>query len=233
MASESAATLRSAVGHAVADRQPTAGSGTTVGGEALGCMHPAEYEGDLRPDGAMEQRNVFDGFAKGAAIGMDFAAIAEERDRLELRLAVDPVRPTTAVGFEETPSHIRDGGQPGFQELVVNDEGAALLHELLEAGVVVPDGVTRTQDQIESEAGEGGDDRLPFRPHPPQDSVLNIELERQLRARRQPIDLAKGSAVLGCQPSTRHPQHSAGMEGDPGKINLVPIRLHQHREMDG
>src|SRR5438105_679682 len=107
-------------------------------------MHPAEDEGDLRPDGAMEQRNVFDGFAKRAATGMDFTAIAEERHRPEMRLAVDPVRPTTAVGFEETPAHIRNGGQAGFQELVVDDEGAALLHELLEAGVVVPDGVTRT-----------------------------------------------------------------------------------------
>ena len=180
----------------------------------------------------MEQCNVLDGLAKRSATGMDFAAIAEERDRLELRLAVDPVRPTTAVGFEETPSHIRDGGQAGFQELVVDDEGAALLHELLEAGVVVPDGVTRTQDQIESEAGEGGDDRMPVGPEPLQDSVLDIELERQLRARRQPIDLAKGSAVLGRQPVTRHPQHSAGMERDPGKINLVRIRLHQHREME-
>src|SRR6202171_899463 len=233
MASESAATLRSGVGHAVADRQPTAWSGATVGDKALGGMHPAEHEGDLRPGGAMEERNVFDGFAKRSATGMDFAAVAEERDRLELRLAVDPVRPTTAVGFEETPSHIRDGGQAGFQELVVDDEGAALLHELLEAGVVVPDGVTRAQDQIETEAGEGGDDRLPVGPEPLQDSVFDIELERQLGARPQPIDLAKGSAVLGRQPATRHSQHSAGMERDPGNINLVRIRLHQHREMEG
>ena len=116
---------------------------------------------------------------------------------------------------------------------MVDDEGAALLHELLEAGVVVPDGVTRAQDQIETEAAERGDDRRPVGPEPLQDSVLDIELERQLRARRQPIDLAKGSAVLGRQPVTRHPQHSAGMERDPGKINLVRIRLHQHREMEG
>src|SRR6202140_5234290 len=168
-------------------------------------MPPAEDEGDLRPDGAVEQRNVFDGFAERSATGMDLAAVAEERDRLELLLAVDPVRPATPVGFEETPSHIRDGGQAGFQELVVDDEGAPLLHELLEAGVVKPDGVTRAQDQIETEAGERGDDRLPARPEPLQDWVLDIELEPQLRARPQPIDLAKGSAVLGCQPVTRHP----------------------------
>src|ERR1700694_5068517 len=140
-------------------------------------MHPAEHEGDLRPDGAMEERNVFDGFAKRTATGMDFAAIAEERDRLELRLAVDPLRPTTAVGFEETPSHIRDGGQAGLQELVVDDEGAALLHELLEAGVVVPDRVTRTQDQIESEGGKGANERRRVGREPPQDSVLDIDLE--------------------------------------------------------
>src|SRR5258708_6695122 len=124
-------------------------------------MHPAEHEGDLRPDGAMEQRNVFDGFAKRSATGMDFAAIAEERDRLELRLAVDPVGPATPVGFEETPSHVRDGGQAGFQELVVDDEGAALLHELLVAGVVKPVGVTPAQYQIETHACEPGGDRLP------------------------------------------------------------------------
>ena len=115
-------------------------------------MHATEDEGDVRPDGAVEERDVFDRFAKRAAAGMDFAAIAKERDRLKLRLAVDPVRPTTAVRFEQTPSHIRDGGQTSFQELVVDDEGTALLHQLLEAGVVIPDRVTRTQDQIESEA---------------------------------------------------------------------------------
>src|ERR1700724_875123 len=171
-------------------------------------MHPAEDEAVLRPDGAVEQRNVFDGFAKRAATGMDLAAVAEERDRLQLRLAVDPVRPATPVGFEEAPSHIRDGGQAGFQELVVDDEGAALLHELLEAGVVVPDGVTRTQDQIESEAGEGGDDRMPGGPEPLPASALEKNPDPQLRARPQPIDLAKGSAMLGRQAVTRYPQHS-------------------------
>ena len=52
----------------------------------------------------MEECNVFDGFAKRSATGMDLAAIAEERDRLELRLAVDPVRPATPVGFEVPPT---------------------------------------------------------------------------------------------------------------------------------
>ena len=72
---------------------------------------------------------------------------------------------------------------------------------------------------------------MPVGPEPLEDSILDIELKHQLRPRRQPIDLAKGSSVLGRQRLTRYPQYSAGMEGNPRKVDRVGVRLHQYREM--
>src|SRR6202521_5211067 len=99
MASQKTAPLCECVRHAVADHQPPAWGDPSVQGQAVGRMHTPEHEGDVGPNGAMKERDVFDGFAKRASTGMYLPSIAEERHRPQVCLAVNPLCPSPTVGF--------------------------------------------------------------------------------------------------------------------------------------
>src|SRR6266550_299676 len=95
--------------------------------ESLQRVDTAKNEGHLRPHGAMEEGDVLDCFAVRPHLGVDLAAPAEDRYRLKLRLAVDPVRPQPAIRLEEAEADIRDSAEPGLHEFVVHSDRPSLL----------------------------------------------------------------------------------------------------------
>src|SRR5207248_2378024 len=98
-ATQQSPALRKAVRHAVADHQVTLWSRAPVVDQSLQRVDPAQDEGDVSPHRAMEEGDVLDGFAVSAHFGVDLSPTAEDRHRLQLALAVDPVCPEPAIGL--------------------------------------------------------------------------------------------------------------------------------------
>jgi hypothetical protein len=67
----------------------------------------------------------------GSPLGVDPLAAAEDGDGMQARLGVHPLRPEPAVWLPEAPTDVRQDWQPGFQGLVVEDPGPALLDQHL------------------------------------------------------------------------------------------------------
>src|SRR5207237_870146 len=84
-------------------------------------------------------------------LGVDLATPAEEGDRGEVRLAIDPLGPEPPIGLETAPAHIRDGRKAGLDQLVVEGEGTALLHQLLKARVVATGREVGGEQQVEAD----------------------------------------------------------------------------------
>src|SRR5207244_707876 len=116
---EKLAALCQRVGHAIADHESPARSCQPQCKPSLWSVNPTENEGDVRTHRAMEEPDVLQGLAKRATFGVDLAPAAEDGDRTQTRLPVNPIRPKASVRFEEAPSDIRDCGQAGLAQLVI------------------------------------------------------------------------------------------------------------------
>src|SRR6202158_3937911 len=101
--------------------------------ESLHRVDPAQDEGDIGPHDTVEERDVLDGLAMRAHLGVDLPAAAEDRHRPQVRLAIDPVRPQPATRLEEAEADIRDSADPSFHELVVDSDRSSLLDDLIPA----------------------------------------------------------------------------------------------------
>ena len=112
----------------------------------------------------MEEGDVLDCFAVRPHLGVDLASPAEDRHRLQVRLAVDPIRPQLTIRLEEAETYVRDSADPGFHELVVDSHRPSLLDDLIPATGRPPYGEVRCQHQIEAHAGQFGDDATPRNP---------------------------------------------------------------------
>src|SRR5947208_11932005 len=132
-ASQQSAALRQGIRHAVADHEVPPWSRAPVIDESLQRVDAAKNEGHVWPHGAMEEGDVLDCFAVRPHLGVDLAAPAEDRYRLQVRLAVDPVRPQPAIRLEEAEADIRNSADPGFHELVVDSNRSSLLDDLIPA----------------------------------------------------------------------------------------------------
>src|ERR1700687_3320785 len=121
--------------------------------ESLRRVDPTQDEGAVAPHSAQQERDVLDGFAVRAQLGVDLAAAAEDRHRLQVRLAIDPVRPQPAIRLEEAEADIRYSADPGFHELVVDSDRSSLLDDLIPATGRSPHRKVRRQHQIEAHAG--------------------------------------------------------------------------------
>src|SRR5439155_15129167 len=95
--------------------------------ESLQRVDAAKNEGHVRPHGAMEEGDVLDCFPVRPDLGVDLAAPAEDRYRLQVRLAVDPVRPQPTIRLEEAEADVRDSAGAGFHERVVCSDGPSVL----------------------------------------------------------------------------------------------------------
>ena len=219
--------LRERVGHAIADREVPPRHRAAEGSQSLGRMDPAQDEGHVWADCSVEERQVLRRLAEGAPLGVDLASAAEDRHRPQIGLAVDPLCPEAAVRFEEAPADIGDGRQSSLHQLVVEGERTALLDQLLEPRVVAPDREVGRQDQVELHLPQLRNQMPAVGPHAFQDPVLDVELKDQPGLGREPIDLAKGMAVLGSHRSAAQTEDAAGVEGDPGQVDLVGVGLDQ------
>src|SRR6266571_7526022 len=179
----------------------------------------------------MEEGDVLDCFAVRPHFGVDLAAPAEDRYRLQIRLAVDPGRPQPAIRLEEAEADIRYGADPGFHELVVDSYRPSLLDDLIPATGRPPYREVRRQHEIEAHAGQFGDDATPRNPEAFEDPVLHVQLQRDLGLRPEAIDLANRPPVLPSDPPPGRAEDAAAVQRDPGQIHGIGVGLDQDRKV--
>jgi hypothetical protein len=82
------------------------------------------------PDLAVQEGQVLHRLHVCAPLSVDLLPAAVDRDRPQARLLVDPLGPAQAIRVPDAPTHIRDRRQAGLRQLVVEEQGTALLDQL-------------------------------------------------------------------------------------------------------